>query len=39
MKHKVATSLKNTEKSKYYIWVEKGELHFRKVDMYLGIKL
>lgn len=39
MKHKIATSLKNIEKPKYYIWIEKRELYFRKVDMYLGIKL
>lgn len=39
MKHKIETSIKNTEKPKYYIWVEKRELHVRKVDMYLGIKL
>lgn len=38
MKHKIETSIKNTEKPKYYIWVEKRKLHFRKVDMYLGIK-
>lgn len=39
MKHKIETSIKNTEKPKYYIWVEKRELHVRKVDMHLGIKL
>lgn len=38
MKHKIETSIKNTEKPKYYIWVEKRKLHFRKVDMYLGSK-